>query len=75
VSASNRVAVWVITLIASVAVGGWISAHAEEGQFGTPKSAEGTKVFKATEHPFYSGEFHLKGDRATLMGSMGDTPP
>jgi len=76
VSVSNSVAVWVLpTLIASVAVGGWTSAQAEEGQCGTPKGTEGTKIFKATEHPFYSGEFHLKGERATLIGSMRDTPP
>lgn len=74
-SVSNRVAVWGITLLASVAMGGWISAQAEEAQFGTPKGAEGTRIFKAPEHPFYSGEFRLKGDRATLMGSMRDTPP
>ena len=61
-SVSNSVAAWVITLFASVAVGGWISAKAEEGQFGTPKGAEGTRIFNATEHPFYSGEFHLKGE-------------
>ena len=31
------------------------------GQFGTPKGDEGTRVFKATEHPHYSGQFHLSG--------------
>ena len=63
-------------IIAAAAVGGaWIAATAEEGRFGTPKGAEGTRIFKATEHPFYSGEFRLKGERATLIGSMGDTPP
>lgn len=49
--------------------------HAEEGKFGTPKGDEGTRIFKATEHPFYSAEFRLKGDRAFLIGSMGDTTP
>jgi hypothetical protein len=72
---SNSVAAYVVTLFASVAVGGWISAKAEEGQFGTPKGAEGTRIFNATEHPFYSGEFHLKGEGATLIGSLRDTPP
>ena len=52
-----------------------MSVNAEEGQFGTPKGVEGTRIFKATEHPFYSGEFHLKGERTTLIGSMRDTPP
>ena len=49
--------------------------HAEESKFGTPKGDEGTRIFKATEHPFYSAEFRLKGDRATLVGSMVDTTP
>ncbi len=72
---SNSVAGCVITIFASVAMDGWVSAQAEEGQFGIPKGVEGTRIFKATEHPFYSGEFHLKGERATLLGSMRDTPP
>ncbi len=72
---SNSVAGWVITIFASVAMDCWVLAKAEEGQFGTPKGMEGTRIFKATEHPFYSGEFHLKGERATLLGSMRDTPP
>ena len=74
-SASNSAAAWVITFVVSGAVGGGISAQAAEGQFGTPKGAEGTRIFKAQEHPFYSGEFHLKGERATLIGNMQDTPP
>jgi hypothetical protein len=28
-------------------------------QFGTPKDNEGTRVFQPTEHPYYSGQFHL----------------
>lgn len=71
----NRVVAWLIAIAASVAMGVWTSATAEEGQFGTPKGEEGTRIFKATEHPFYSGEFHLKGERATLVGSLQDTPP
>jgi hypothetical protein len=50
-------------------------SHADEANFGTPKGDEGTRIFKATEHPHYSGEFHLKGDRAFLVGSMSDTAP
>ncbi|MEK6525500.1 MAG: hypothetical protein AABZ22_01365 [Nitrospirota bacterium] len=71
----KRVAAWVIIIAASAAGGAWISTRAEDGQFGTPKGTEGTRIFTATEHPFYSGEFRLKGERATLIGSMGDTPP
>ena len=51
------------------------STHPEEPQFGTPKGNEGTRIFKATEHPYYSGEFHIKGERATLVGSMQDKSP
>ena len=45
------------------------------GQFGTPKGEEGTRIFKATEHPNYSGQFRLAGRNGTLVGSMGDAPP
>jgi hypothetical protein len=55
-SSQNTVAAWVVALLASVAVGGWMSAQAEEGQFGTPKGTEGTRIFKATEHLFYTVE-------------------
>jgi hypothetical protein len=48
---------------------------AEVGQFGTPKGEEGTRIFTATEHPYYTGEFRIKGDRATLIGSIKDVPP
>lgn len=51
------------------------TGQAEEAKFGTPKGDEGTRIFKATEHPHYSGEFRLKGDRAFLIGSMNDTAP
>jgi hypothetical protein len=44
-------------------------------QFGTPKENEGTRIFRSTEHPYYSGAFRLKGDRAILVGSMKDTAP
>ena len=71
----TRVTTWLLTLTAVAAVGAWLTVKAEEGQFGTPKGTEGTRIFKATEHPFYSGEFHLTGGRATLVGSMQDVPP
>lgn len=72
---SNHTTAWMIALSATLLVGGWSGVQAEEAQFGTPKGSEGTRIFKATEHPFYSGEFRLKGERATLVGSMGDTAP
>jgi hypothetical protein len=50
-------------------------ALAEEEQFGTPKGTEGTRIFNATEHPFYSGKFRLKGGAPLLIGSMSDQSP
>ena len=44
-------------------------------QFGTPKEHEGTRIFQATEHPYYSGQFHLSGQSTTLIGSMNDRIP
>jgi hypothetical protein len=48
---------------------------ATAGQFGTPKGDEGTRIFTATEHPHYSGQFHLTGQKAILIGSMSDEVP
>ena len=45
------------------------------GQFGTPKENEGTRIFQATEHPYYSGQFHLSGQRTTLIGGVNDQTP
>ena len=65
-----------LVIVSGLAViGGLFLAQAQEGQFGTPKANEGTRIFKPTEHPFYSGEFHLKGERATLVGSVQDVSP
>ncbi len=72
---STKVATGAITVLTSVAIGAWMLAAATEGQFGTPKDTEGTRIFKATEHPYYGGEFHLSGGRATLVGSMQDVAP
>lgn len=70
-----KIARGAITLLAAVALGVWSSATAEAGQFGTPKGTEGTRIFSATEHPYYGGEFHLSGGRATLVGSLQDVAP
>jgi hypothetical protein len=59
----------VLILSASTAING------EEPQFGTPKGNEGTRIFKAIEHPYYGGQFHLSGQKATLVGSMQDQSP
>ena len=45
------------------------------GQFGTPKENEGTRIFQPAEHPYYSGQFHLSGQRTTLIGSVNDRTP
>ena len=58
-----------------VAVGAWIAAEAEDRQFGTPKGSEGTRIFQASEHPYYSGEYHISGGRTTLVGSIQDKSP
>jgi hypothetical protein len=47
----------------------------EEDQFGTPKGSEGTRIFKGVEHPQYTGQFRISGQRATLVGSMNDASP
>ncbi len=61
--------------MASVTVALTSLAMAEQGRFGTPKESEGTRIFKATEHPYYTGQFRLTGQRATLVGSMHDASP
>ena len=66
---------WVVSLCVALGMMFSVSAIADEPKFGTPKGSEGTRIFKATEHPFYSGAFRLKGDRATLVGSMRDQSP
>jgi len=50
-------------------------SDAQVAKFGTPKGDEGTRIFKATEHPHYSGQFHLTGRNATLVGSLQDPSP
>jgi hypothetical protein len=66
---------WLFFLILTVTGTNVSLALAEEGQFGTPKGTEGTRIFKATEHPFYSGTFRLKGGATHSIGSMRDQPP
>ena len=52
-----------------------VALSAEEGQFGTPKRSEGTRIFKGVEHPHYSGDFHISGRQTTLIGTMNDAAP
>lgn len=66
---------WLIAVCASLGMIVFVPAAADEPRFGTPKGTESTRIFKATEHPFYSGAFRLKGNRATLVGSMQDQSP
>ncbi len=62
-------------VVALAIVGLAIVTNAKASQFGTPNETEGTRIFKATDHPNYSGQFHLQGQRATLVGHMQDSPP
>lgn len=70
-----RYAGWVAALCTALGLALTGSGITGEPRFGTPKGDEGTRIFKATEHPFYSGAFRLTGNRATLVGSMQDQSP
>lgn len=59
----------IVALMTGTAIG------EETAKFGTPKGDEGTRIFKATENPFYTGQFHLTGQQTTLIGSMQDEVP
>jgi hypothetical protein len=48
---------------------------AAQDRFGTPKGDEGTRIFKATEHPHYTGNFRISGARTMFVGSMQDPSP
>ena len=58
-----------------VAIAVAMVATAASNQFGTPKENEGTRIFKAPEHPHYTGHFRLSGHKGTLVGSTGDQSP
>src|SRR5574342_180542 len=47
----------------------------EAVECGTPKENEGTRIFQPTEHPYYSGQFHLFSQKTILIGSMQDRAP
>lgn len=65
----------VLTASAILILSASTTINGEEPQFGTPKGNEGTRIFKAPEHPYYSGQFRLRGQQATLVGSMQDQSP
>lgn len=62
-------------LLTALAIVFMCAPAASAQQFGTPKGEEGTRIFKAEEHPHYSGQFHLSGQQAMLIGSMKDEVP
>ncbi len=66
---------WVLVLIFLAVMGTTVLGATEAVPSGIPKDEEGTRIFKATEHPHYSGQFHIKGAQATLVGSLQDQPP
>lgn len=71
----KRHSIWAASIWVSLMLALSISAQADQLQFGTPKGDEGTRIFKATEHPNYTGQFRLGGQRAVLVGSMQDRSP
>src|SRR5688572_9710092 len=69
---------WLIRYIGPFLLAGLIPGiilGVEQDQFGTPKGSEGTRIFKADEHPRYTGQFRINGYRAVLVGSMNDASP
>lgn len=73
---AESVSGWKWSLAAALATFWLLSSEgAEPNHFGTPKGEEGTRIFKATEHPNYSGQYQLMGQKGTLIGSMQDRPP
>ena len=71
----TKLAIVTAILFVSGAIHTWMLATAENRQFGTPRDSEGTRIFNATEHPYYSSAFHISGGRTTLVGSMQDVSP
>lgn len=61
--------------VLALALTAGLSRGEEPKKFGTPKGEEGTRIFKADEHPYYGGQFHLTGQMGFLVGSMGDVSP
>lgn len=66
---------WKAVVVALAAVSLSLLAFAADSQFGTPKEKEGTRIFKATEHPHYSGEFRIRGTQTILVGSLRNSSP
>ena len=66
---------WILVMSFLAVMGISFSGATEAIRFGTPTDAEGTRIFKATEHPHYSGQFNIKGAQATLVGRMQDQSP
>src|SRR6478672_9446674 len=74
IAVMRRLSACVGLLVGSILSSGLVLSG-ENGQFGTPKGSEGTRIFKGVEHPYYSGDYRLSGQRATLVGSMQDASP
>ncbi|HET6466238.1 MAG TPA: hypothetical protein VFH55_11570 [Nitrospiria bacterium] len=70
-----RLSRWLISIVFLVVLVMSRSIGAEVAKFGTPKGEEGTRIFQATEHPHYSGQFHITGQHATLVGHVQDPSP
>lgn len=56
-----HLATFIALILLTTASGILVSlGHAEESKFGTPKGDEGTRIFKAPEHPFTVVNFDSK---------------
>jgi len=66
---------WPIPIMVLTVAAFSTSSDGEVAKFGTPKDQEGTRIFQATEHPHYSGQFLITGQQATLVGSVQDPSP
>jgi len=73
ISRGTTLSVLFICLMISLFSG--VSIGEDSPRFGTPKGEEGTRIFEAPEYPFYTGQFHITGQRTTLIGSMQDKAP
>jgi hypothetical protein len=69
-----RIAIISVAVTACVGIASKL-LQANTPQFGTPKDQEGTRIFQATEHPYYTGEFHLSGAQTMLMGKVEEMSP
>ena len=75
-SSSHRTAAGTIAIVVLVTGIVWMSAKAVKRTVRHSQRCRRDAYFQSDgKHPYYSGEFHLTGGRATLVGSMSDPSP